>query len=715
MKKYFALIIATALSLTSQAKEVDSLSARTVATAFFSSKGIKSVVNDITPKNFKGNLYLFVGEKGFVLLPADDAVRQVLAYSSESSFPSGNLPPQVKALLQDYSDVVEYARQNNLPQHPSWKTILSGTESHSKEGGVAPMVTARWGQSYPYNTLCPLDSNWIDPYPQCVTGCVATAMAQIMHYWQWPVRGWGQHEYDCYTETMRPIGRLSDNFDTVYYQWGHMPDVLDTLSSDAEIYAVSRLMYDCGVAVNMHYSAKSSGAHEWSNSDASLPSAGQALRTYFRYHPQLQGVDRTNYSDGDWMGMMLAELDAGRPLLYVATDVNDLGPHAFLVDGYDGNHYLHFNFGWNGRYDGFYAVNSICLTDNIAFLAWHRAVIGIHPNTEESDTVSIQAIAADTIAGYCTGGGQYTYADSVSLTAHAEEGYRFAGWSSGVYENPHYLPATASLSDTARFCRLGMDTLYHCNSIVNPIWDYWSTATITQWGIRFSASSLHGERKIDAVQFYTKYPMVEDTVSLNIYSGDLPNGCAPLYQHVYNIPSGPKGWFNLVIDSTVVIDTTADLWIVFEKESGWGFNWNQFCRSIYSGNSDGCWFYNQNGWHTLDSVGVWTTWMMRALTSPYTGPTDISELSILNSQLSIYPNPTQGKVTIECNETLAETAWLIDLTGHGEQVHLTADGTGRYTLDLTACPQAIYLLSAITASGDNYTVRLVKQSNTFSK
>ena len=149
---------------------------------------MKSVAKDITPKNFKGNLYLFAGEEGYMLLPADDAVRQVLAYSTESSFPSGNLPPHVKALLQDYSDVVEYARQNNLPQHPSWKTFTAGTESQSKENGVAPMVTARWGQSYPYNTLCPLDSNWIYPYPQCVTGCVATAMAQVMYYHKCPTQ-----------------------------------------------------------------------------------------------------------------------------------------------------------------------------------------------------------------------------------------------------------------------------------------------------------------------------------------------------------------------------------------------------------------------------------------------------------------------------------------------------------------------------------------------
>ncbi len=191
MKKYFALIIATTLSLSSQAREVDSLLARTTASTFLSSKGMKSVVNDITPKNFSGNLYLYAGEKGYVLLPADDAVRQVLAYSTESSFPADDIPPHVQALLQAYSDVVEYARQNDLPQHPSWKTNPTGTDPSPKDGGVAPVVTARWGQGYPYNTLCPLDCNWIDTCLQCVTGCVATAMAQIMHYWQWPVRGWG--------------------------------------------------------------------------------------------------------------------------------------------------------------------------------------------------------------------------------------------------------------------------------------------------------------------------------------------------------------------------------------------------------------------------------------------------------------------------------------------------------------------------------------------
>ena len=153
-----------------------------------------------------------------------------------------------------------------------------------------------------------------------------------------------------------------------------------------------------------------------------------------------------------------------------------------------------------------------------------------------------------------------------------------------------------------------------------------------------------------------------------------------------------------------------------------GFNWNQYCRSSYSGNSDGCWFYNQDGWHTLDSVGVWATWMMRVLTSPYTYPTDIDDVSTYQ-HICVYPNPAQGKVTIECNENLAETAWLTDLTGRREQVRLTADGTGRYTLDLTATQTfkhshinalthshiQAFLLTVITADGKLHTVRLLNE------
>ena len=704
------LVLLTTMPLMAEARNVDSLTARTMAVSVLTARGAKTALHDVTPAAWRGNLYLYAGEqRGFVLLPADDAVCPILAYSTTGAFPTDNIPPQVQALLQQYSDMVDYAREHNLPQHPEWRRPGGQTKDG---GGVGPLLTTAWGQYYPYNTLCPEDPGYSPA--RSLTGCVATATAQIMRYWQWPEQGWGQHEYVSYTHNMEYVGLLSERFDTVHYQWDLMPDVLDTLSSDAEIYAVSRLMYDCGVAVDMSYSFQASGADIWSTWDASSPSAGQALRTYFRYHPTLRGVSRSDYSDSAWMDLVTAEFDAGRPILYSATLTP--GAHAFLADGYDADRRIHFNFGWNGIGDGFYALDSsICPTADIAVLGDHRAVVGIRPNTEECDTAAIHVVANDSLAGYCTGSGRYAYADSVSVMAHAAEGYRFDGWTSGSYENPHCLPATISLYDTARFRRLAIDTLGYATPVSSLTWSNSVTSAIVRWGIRIPVGCLHGDRVVSAVQYYKKNPQTSEVVRLNIHSGSRPGEAAPVWEKSYTVAEGVQGWVSPAIDTLLAVDTTGDLWVTFVDNNP-GYNWWQGSRSTYSGNSDGCWFYNQDGWNTLDSIGIWATWMLRVLTGPAPDSVGIVELAN-DSPFTVYPNPFRQSVRIkvergrlmERNGTVA--AILTDPTGRREEVCLTPDGSGRYTLDLTSRPQGAYFLILTTADGRQYTVRLLKQSD----
>ena len=704
------LVLLMTLYHMAEARNVDTVAVKALAERFLSAKGVRSELQNITPVKWEGMLYLYANGQGYVLMSADDAVRPILAYSANGTFPTDNIPPQVQALVQPYADIVEKARQNNLPQHSEWKKLLSDNAIQPKpRTSVSPLVTARWGQGYYYNTLCPNDPNWNQP---CITGCVATAMAQIMHYWQWPEHGWGQHEY-VWCLNYVPVETLSEQFDTVYYQWNQMPDVYDSLSTDAEIYAVSRLMYDCGVAVNMNYSFFVSGALMWVNNAPWSPSAGQALRIHFRYHPMLQHVKRDYYTDSEWLDLMKAELDAGRPILYAAYAAAgaSLGGHAFVADGYDEDERLHFNFGFDGECDGFFAIDSICLPPDIHYAFMHEAIIGIQPNTEECDPAIIQAVAEDSLVGYCTGGGQYAYADSVSLTAHVAEGYRFDGWANGMYDNPQYFPATICLSDTARIRRIDSDTLYYNTPLVMVGADVWGIiATFTRWGIRIPASSLHGERRLQAVQYYKGYRL-EDTVRLNIISGSHPDEGTLLYEHTYAIPEEPLGWTNFAINAPVAIDTTADLWIVFALDNGI-FNTAQYRMSSYSGNPDGGWFYNQDGWNTLDNVGLWSTWMIRAITSPVDSiGTGVQNFIGENEGTFVaYPNPFDQQVFIQAHDydSPIQYCFLIDLLGRNEEVKLTIIGDGLYSLDFSDRPQAMYLLTIITEDGHRHTLKLIK-------
>lgn len=631
------------------AHEVDSLEAKRIAQSVLSSQGVKSELHNITPATWEGTLYLYTtGQKDFVLLSADDAVKPILAYSTDSPFPTDSLPPQVQALIQSYIDIVDYARQNNLPQHPAWKQVQS-----SKDGtGVVPMLTSTWNQYYPYNALCPPAPTWGNALS--ITGCVATAMAQIMRYWQWPEIGWGQYEYDeTWTRIFSDGSYLldttlvSEQFDTVHYQWNLMPDALGASSSDAEIYAVARLMFDCGVATETRYSPEASGALIRSTTE---PSAEQALLTHFRYYPTLHCVSRSQYTDSEWLDLMQSELDAARPILYSA------GGHALVADGYDGDRRLHFNLGWGGQCNGFYTIDDLCLASGLSPYTPHEAIIGIRPNTDNVDTAIVQGVASDTLGGYCTGNGEYPYGQLVSLMAHTAEGYRFDGWTSGHLDNPRHFPATIHFSDTALIHSIASDTLYYCTPIEDNNWDHNTVGTITRLGIRIPSSSLHGERAVYAVQFYKNLPSFR-IMNLYIHSGATPpEEDSSSFRHTFLAPRYAVGWITLNLDSSVVIDTTADLWIVFEDENG--IIEDLYGHTTYGGNSDGCWYRNETGWHTLDSIGLWSTWRIRVLTSSYSDPAAIQPVAD-DSPVAIYVD--NGRIIV--TDADDETVQVFDILG----------------------------------------------------
>ena len=292
------------------------------------------------------------------------------------------------------------------------------------------------------------------------------------------------------------------------------------------------------------------------------PSAEQALLTHFRYYPTLHCVSRSQYTDSEWLDLMQSELDAARPILYSA------GGHALVDDGYDGDRRLHFNLGWGGQCNGFYTIDDLCLASGLSPYTPHEAIIGIRPNTDNVDTAIVQGVASDTLGGYCTGNGEYPYGQLVSLMAHTAEGYRFDGWTSGHLDNPRHFPATIHFSDTALIHSIASDTLYYCTPIEDNNWDHNTVGTITRLGIRIPSNSLHGERAVYAVQFYKNLPSFR-IMNLYIHSGATPpEEDSSSFRHTFLAPRYAVGWITLNLDSSVVIDTTADLWIVFEDENG---------------------------------------------------------------------------------------------------------------------------------------------------
>jgi len=206
----------------------------------------------------------------------------------------------------------------------------------------APLLTTQWGQGYPYNTLCPTKGN-----QHCPAGCVATAMAQLLRYWQWPVQGKGYSwatdgNGETYSATLEHT-----------YAW---PAMLSTTREYADqpisAQAVAQLVYDCGLSVNMNYDTDGSGA----------ATPVKAFYENFGYVPtSMRMYNAECFSAAEWFAMICAEIDQHRPLYFRATSLTsggrDAAGHAFVVDGYDANGNVHVNWGWDGDFDGYYALS----------------------------------------------------------------------------------------------------------------------------------------------------------------------------------------------------------------------------------------------------------------------------------------------------------------------------------------------------------------------
>ena len=285
-----------------------------------------------------------VDGQGFVVVAGDDAVKPILAYSTELPFPSATMPVHVAKWFEGYRSEIRDAVINGAQAVPevaqSWQELVAGTPtSRAGERAVNPLMTTLWDQQPHVNALCPGGS---------VTGCVATAMAQVMKYHNHPAQGSGFHSYN-----EAQYGTLSANFGATTYDWGAMPNVVSSPNT-----AVATLMFHCGVGVDMDYSPQVSGA--WmieSHSPGTNHNSEYALKNYFGYDASMQGVPRANYSEAQWISMLKADLDASRPVLYAGFGTG--GGHCFVTDGYDNNDFFHFNWGWGGQANGYFEVGAL--------------------------------------------------------------------------------------------------------------------------------------------------------------------------------------------------------------------------------------------------------------------------------------------------------------------------------------------------------------------
>lgn len=354
-------------------------------------------------------LYVFntANKRGFVVVSGSDCVNPIVAYSTEGSFDPTNIAPSLQWWLNDQAKPIIYAQNNDIvasaESAAAWKVLeeerLPYFGQNSK--AITRLLTSKWNQEPLYNNMCPTDAGG-----RCVTGCVATAMAQIIYYWKYPRTGKYTHAYS-WDGTV-----LEVNFAEAYYDYDNMVDELTSASTQEQINAVALLNYHCGVSVDMSYSSNTSGA--------SSNSVENALKKFFKYakdstsmitrsdtrYNNPNSTSTPNSKDTLWVNDIKAQIMKGRPVYYsgYSPSSGEHDRHAFVCDGWnDANSMMHFNWGWGGSGDCWCNVYKSKLqpSGNMSyynFTSEHKALLGITPPKDSLPDVGVLTVEEPTIA-----------------------------------------------------------------------------------------------------------------------------------------------------------------------------------------------------------------------------------------------------------------------------------------------------------------------------
>lgn len=428
MKKHLLVLLSLLLAvMTVQAERISQEDAALVANNFMNVASATGVRKSVQPMKLKkaasateNQYYVYenANGEGWVMVAADDAVAPILAYSKTGQFRTDNMPDNVRNWLGKYDKFIQKVSEDGVvaskETQTQWNKLRKGLpDDPAGTIIIGPLVQTQWDQDEPYNLYAPGSGTTGEGSDKAYTGCVATAMAQVMKFWEWPVQGNGSHSYQPVMDTWDEDGNytgqvivynttLEAKFGETTYDWANMKKKHSTSDTQAQKKAVGTLMFHCGVGVEMQY-----GGYEYDGSGAQTanygdfnatnsPCAQNALWAYFGYKKDgLTSYMRDGYSyggkqyykswtDADWTAMVKQELDKKHPILYAGT--GNYGGHSFICDGYDSKNYFHFNWGWSGHNDGWYLLSNLVPGSggagggDYSFSADQEVIIGIVPD-----------------------------------------------------------------------------------------------------------------------------------------------------------------------------------------------------------------------------------------------------------------------------------------------------------------------------------------------
>ena len=321
---------------------------------------------------------------GFVIVSGDDRTEEILGYGTDCQFDEKRLSETMKAWLTDYANQISDLQTGHVKAAPM---------KVSTHKAIGKLITTQWDQGDAsatgdaYNQLCPTINGM-----HCVTGCVATAMAQIMRYNKWPTNNCSQIPAFTSNETLGELKALP----RLKFDWNNMVDRYNEGQTANECKAVAQLMQYCAHSLKMDFGLNTS--------NATLIEVAVALRSYFDYDINTRHISRTDYSAEGWDNLIYSEINNGRPVLY--TGMNSGGGHAFICDGYDGNGFYHINWGWGGYCNGYFKLSILnpmrggtgSSMSNSGYSEEQSAIVGIQKPTNAKDemrTLSLKEFTRD--------------------------------------------------------------------------------------------------------------------------------------------------------------------------------------------------------------------------------------------------------------------------------------------------------------------------------
>ena len=669
MKKYYLTLCLMAVIGSLMAGPIDQQKAQKLGAKFLSTTILNQKNNNIqldlvsvAADRDATDYYVFnvKGGEGFVIVSGDDCAKPILAYSTTGTYDPQDVSEGFAFTLKGFQEEIQYMREHNIAATPDivaeWKRV-SETGSLNRSGQTRAVVDmlcqTLWNQNFPWNSQCPEDTTGSGGH--VYAGCVATAMGQVMKFWEWPAQGTGSHTYNP-----QGYAQQTANFGETEYHFELMPNVLDSTSTEDDYYYIAQFLHHCGIAVDMQYSGNGSGSYSEMVPDA--------LRNYFRYtcdeHVTNYGDwwPDWGYSNEEWAQMLKdGGLDEGLPLYYSGSDDGGAGGHAYVVDGYDENDYFHYNWGWSGR-DNAWCPIGAANTTRYNFNTMVGFTGHIIPDNDtyysRPDSVANMAVLENadfngvsltwTNPTLDLNGNELTDITSVTIRRNGEViaelteaqvganmDYEDNGLQPGLYEYAIYVTNAAGISRTTyRTILVGEK----CNIVFqmhDAGGDGWKGAAI-------SVADENGNR----IAVVTMTEGSSLAVDLPLLSGNL--------NFIWN-----HGWYHAYEEN----DTDSECSFSIVNAEG---------ETIYTSTEleDGVFF-------SYDPCSV-----------------DAVEEATMSSSVNVYPNPTNGMLNIAGQGTMH-----ISVTNVLGQTLQEACSEGNATLDLSQYESGMYLIRIETESG----------------